>query len=537
MSDMKSRGMGVDDFLGSGNDYKRGSGSFLTGWKREGKATVFVNRGLWAARSWNHPIPKVIELTDGETKEKVLVVRSTRWGCHEAEELLTRRYDRDRETGEREVPPCICPSCLLPEVVMDLVEKGELSWTQPIFRWEGAEEELVIRAAGVYNGFSAKGIDSDRKAIAELRKLKIRRDEAWNQSFLVRMQWLFYVCDASKPDGGLVKSYESKSLGEKMKKAIRDEMRRNAPNQEKGDPTKNPYPFEWTYDDSAKNYNEKYGVLALTNERPSKEILETIEGQKPTQADIDEELAPGSCWALKDELETHLVAGVSLPWERIFGPAEKAGLMVPPSDSKEDSDEDEDEPKETRSRSRSAPEVGRGKVIEAAALEVIEVGPEHDIWYDDAKPDPKVKGKRVELEPPDENTGAGASASDEEIAVATRLLMEWGAKEVALVVECDHCLARMTDDVADCPHCRASYDEAGKLSARPCLTDPSHSVPMIGDGPRFICEKCGAIHQLRPEAPGLVGLSRWEQEGVGKEAPPAGRRRRLPFDQPAAAKK
>jgi hypothetical protein len=273
--------MSVDEFLNSGGDRSRGGGR-LIGWKKDGSVKVALAKKLWCAKSWNHPVPKVIEVEDFETKEKSLVVRTDRWTCHEVEELLMHRYDRvgpAKGHGPRSMPPTVCPCCLLPEVVRSLVESGKLSWTEPLFRWCGDDEDEAteIRAGGIYNLFNTKEIDRDRQKIAELRKAKIVRADSWNQSMLVRLQWCFLVVNLAKPEDGVLRDFESKGLGEKMKKAIKDEMRRHKTDPSRGDPTKHPYPFEWAYDET-KSFDDKYDVLALTEETLSPVVLAAIVG-------------------------------------------------------------------------------------------------------------------------------------------------------------------------------------------------------------------------------------------------------------------
>jgi hypothetical protein len=551
------RVLGFDDFLNAPGDRAKG-GSYLSGWKTEGKTTVWLHKRTWSARVWNHPIPMIIEFTDKETKEERQAIRTDRWGCHEVEELLMHRYDRD-DDGRRQMPPTLCPGCLFPEVVRELVAKGDLDWTAPVMKWEAEEEDdLLIRAGGVYNAFNSKDVEKDRELLKQLRKAGIDRRSSWNQSMLVRLQWLFLLANDKQIDAGIVKTFESKGLGDKMKKAIKDEIRRNRQNPDLGNPSINPYPFEWTYDET-KSFDDKYDVIALPQEKPSPEILKLIEGPIP---DVDDDLAPGNCWWLLNELQSHWIAEYKFPWERVFGPAEKAGLMVPPSDSKEDAGVDEDEDVD-------APEVGRG--LEASAIEIVVVGPEHDVWFEGAKPDENVKGKRVELVAPEEDpTTQTPAATTDEIEAAKKLLIEWGAKEVVDVVACDHCEARMTSDAIDCDACGAQFDETGKLTGLRCLENKKHIVALEGDGPRFICGTCATIHELAPETPDLVGAARWTKIEKPKEekkaapaapaaepkrrrlggetaAPPAveekkaaepatRQRRGVPFDQPKAGK-
>ncbi len=517
---MATRSEGVDAFLNSGGDRSRGGSKFFSGWKKDKAAKIWLHRKTWYAKSWNHPIPCVVEFKDKETDDKSLSVWTERWGCHETESLLKERYDRDRTTGARRVPPTVCPSCIFAEVVRGMVQSGQISWTDVLFEWDGVDKEgkdanRLIMAGGIYNAFNSKEVDRNRELVKELRRKNVNRKDSWDQSMLARMQWLFCVVNADKIEDGLMKTIESKGLGEKMKIAIRDEMDRNPRDRSLGDPTANPYPFAWKYDEE-KLFDDKYHVLALTQEKPSAEVLALIDGPA---LDIDDDLAPGNCWWLKNELESHYVGKHPFPWEKVFEAADKAGLMKPPEDSKSEANEDEDD---------DATEIGRGG-DEAGGPRVYAVGPDHEVWFEDAKPDPKVRGAFIELEAPEAEEGQPAP-TDAEIKLVVELLAAWGAAEVAHVVQCDHCNGRMTTADIDCPVCGAEYDEAGKLVARPCIADKSHRVLIEGEGPTFICGTCATIHALAPETADTFGAARWTKvvpkvNEKPKEEAPTRRRR------------
>lgn len=507
----------VESFLTSGGDKSKG-GSFL-GWRKDKRTLLYLHRTVWCAKVWIHTVPVVKEIIDKETEDPSMRVWSDRWMCHEPEALLMKRFDR-LPTGERSMPPTVCPQCLLPEVVKDLVARKELSWIDPLFRWDGdiEEEQHIVLAGGVYNGFSGDDIGKDPDKRRELKAAGVRRKEAWNQSLLVKQMWLFCVCDPANIEAGILKTFEAKSLGEKMKKAIADEMKKardenGKPNKDFGNPLLHPFPFEWNYDEE-KDYEDKYDVVAMTGKVPSPEVLEVIGGPAP---DITQDTRPGNCWWLKDQLESHYVGKIKFPWERVFGPAERAGLMKPPSDTKDDEDEDDDDVGAETQGTGRPPEIGQTEAKETVPIYV--VGPEHDVWFDDAKEDPKVKGALVELETPSDDPPTAAVTLQ-----VVALLKTWGAKEVAIVVDCDHCGARMTDHDIECAVCHAEYGDDSKIIARPCLskalTDKAHRVPCDAPknpGPIYICETCGAMHELASETAEAFGAACWTM----KAPPPA----------------
>ncbi len=533
-------GQSLDEFLN--HSTRGGGGGFLSGWKKEGSIVVFLHPQLWSAPFWNHGVPRVAELTDKETKDKRLVVMTDRWGCHESEALLKRQNFREKD-GSREYPPQLCPVCKLIEAVREAYQSGAVEWTAPLFKWESDNEDdtLELLAGGIDNSFSAKELS--REQLRELRAAGVNRSDSWKQNLKAKLNYLFCVVAEDDVESGVQKAFESKGLGEKLKKAIKDEIRKR---KDRGNPVLNPYPFEWTYDDS-KSFDDKYDVLARSDDSPSAEILALLQGEPPN---IERDVSAGNCFNLRAELEAHYVGPEgAIDFDEIFAAAEKAGLMTPPQETKEDAadgeldeDEEQEKPKGHTPEVRGSALAEKKEPAKAApvkpepvkASKPIEIGVTSDAWKKPEawKAPATLKGAIVHLNAPDD-------VSDEDVALVTKKCKSAGAKAVGLLVTCSHCDEVMTTLDSACPHCGAGYDDAGVLTSRPCIAEGCDAqVPLEGDGPKFICPKCATIHVQGDE--GDDGKRSWEM--VAKEEPkatevPSRRRRGVPFDQPATVAK
>lgn len=534
----KPRTQGLDEFLH--HSTRSGGGAYLSGWKEEGRIKVYLHTEIWSAPCWNHGVPHVIEYEDRETKDKVLALRTQRWVCHETEEILKRQYFRDRKVGmlgEREAPPVLCPCCFLGEAVIAGIRSGSIVWTEPLFKWEADGEEMVLTAGGLAGLYGKK--DLSREQLRELRVAGIRRDEAWKENVSPRLQYLFCVVDAANPADGVQKAFESKGLGDKLKKAVRDEIRRKGGG-EKGNPVINPFPFEWTYDDAGQ-FDDKYAVLAMTEEVPTAEILGLIRGPAP---DVDRDLEPGNCYWLRNELEAHYIGPAdALDFEGIFAGATKAGLMTPPPESKADADAESDEDVEEHGASATAvaaarstgggrtPEVrgapaARPAVRAATKPPTIEIDAGHVAWKTAGwKAPTAVAFADVYLTAPD-------SATDAQVEAVRKACQAGGAALVAERVLCEHCDQGMTSVDPTCPHCGAAYDDDGQLLSRPCQVEGcGGQVLLEGDGPAFICGKCGATHEMGAEGTWAAHAPAATPE---EEAPPPRRRRSAAAEAPPA---
>jgi hypothetical protein len=500
---------GLDDFLNSSSKSAKGGSSNLGGWKKNkdpqhGEVTVWMPVGFMPSAFWCHPINTIIEWEERDSGEKKLIVVSRRWGCHDAHITVQTRkgptssasLQRWRnDDGTAEHAPQVCPNCILTDVVARLVDQGKIGFADPVFEWVGSDESKAVKilAGGIYGHFRKK--DLKRQHSVEMRKAGVRLDEAFKHDLRVSMKYLFVVVDDQHPENGLMTTVESEGFGAKVKAAIlaegtkvqaqtridmRDEKVRG-----QWDPSITPYPFLWQYDDTKTDAKDKAMVIALRGTPMSDAVRDlVIDAELPELPDLD----PGNCFALRAELESH--CKVALPWDEIFGPAERAGLMTPPTESK--GEVDEEQPK-----AGHAPEV-RGGDASASGAGPIRIGEDHPAWKNKGfRPGPEFKGAEVHVLPPN-----GATDADVERVIKVFSAV---AREVAEVVSCSHCSAEMTTFDPNCPACGAEYDDNGNLKTRPCKNagcvaqvplelGPDATVP--GQPVRYLCPVCASWHEI-----------------------------------------
>lgn len=347
------RGMSLDDFL----DHSAGGGSrgnFLKNWRKpkdgsEPKIIVWLHLavGLGFAR-WAHNWPRIVVREDRDTGEARREVWGGTWVCHESELVLRKQRFRD-DDDKREVPPVVCPLCKTIEVVRDMVNEGDLDWTDPIFRFAGTDREhdTVIRAGGIYNAFSRRDLTVEEKG--ELRKAGIRPSEAWRENAIARCQYTFAIVDHDHPEEGVQITDEAEALGNAMKRVLRDKIEEIG--REKGNPLRNPYPFLWEYRE-AESFEKKYRVVPKTAIECTEEVRALISGDPP---DLSGHLKPGNIATLRSEMEQAcLIDG--FPFDEVFGAAESVKGDDDAADESTDFDPDKLEGRTPEVKGKPEPE-------------------------------------------------------------------------------------------------------------------------------------------------------------------------------------
>jgi ribosomal protein S27AE len=236
--------------------------------------------------------------------------------------------------------------------------------------------------------------------------------------------------------------------------------------------------------------------------------------------------------------------------------------MVPPEETKGDQDEepwDEGAGGGAPAGGGRVPEVRGAEAAPAAKVPTVTIGASSPAWTTAGwKPGANVRGADVVLDAPD-------GVPDDKFNEVRASLRAAGAVSVAEAVMCNHCRETMTTLDPACPACGAGYDDDGKLLSRPCLAQVGSTPPttqpcggqvsLEGDGPRWICAKCGTLHEgtdgaswracpkEAPPAPAADpprrGRGRAEPAATAPapEPPPGDERKRgVPFDQPGAGK-
>lgn len=431
-----------DEFLQ--HSTKASGSGFLAKWKEDGRIVVWMHPNTPVISLWSHNFSRYLKVEDKETKEEKTIITGMRINCMEKEKLLKKQTWR-LDSDEREIPPITCPHCLLIEHVRSEINAGRMDWTTPLFRFETDEDEDIVYAGGFCGLFQKR--DLSKKEAGEIRKLGVKINEAYMQNGMCRQQYVMAVTAESDLEAGWVIAMEGQTLGNKMKKAIADEIKRCDGDVQLGHPRFNPYPFEFNYDEN-KEFSDKYDVVALSRKRPSSEVQQLLDnGEAPS---FDKIRSDPSLGTLKQLMKD--AAQVKLPLDDIFARAiDEIGEHF---DNDNDSDEEED--------SESVPNVGSSKQ-------------EKDEAEDD---DESVDQETVDDE--DDHEDDHEDDGDEDGG-------------------CDVCDAAMGPEDMVCGECGAKYeaDDNGDvyLASRKCGNEDcmEREVPVNDEG-GGVCPQCGAVH-------------------------------------------
>lgn len=302
----------IDGFLNHSGS-TGGGGKFLKGWKKDGRLYAWLHTMQLPIGLWRHNFPQLIVKENKDTRR----IERHIWGqsdnCWEPEDVLKEQNFRKKDTKVREKMPTRCPQCRLIEHVWQRVNvTKDLDFTAPILRFEGADnpkENVIIHAAGIYNGFSttavAKFTDAQKEAVA---KAGIFLSEAWKENDKASLSYVFTIVSNDKPGDGVQITVEKSSLGDRVKGVINDRI--ESAGVEAGNPTITPYCIEFTYDEK-KSMNEMYGARYIERIKITPEIERLIRSEPPT---LDNVLEPFNRATFRAQLEKHLCADLDLDW-------------------------------------------------------------------------------------------------------------------------------------------------------------------------------------------------------------------------------
>lgn len=436
-------GMGLKQFLAhkSGG----GNGRWLRFWGKTGRCEIWLHQCTDFHPVWYHSWPRVQTFEDRKTHEDRTVVRNSRYVSHDPERVLKKARFRD-DDGRRENPPLLDPMAIMVEWFAEEIISGRMSWTTPVFKFEGDDEEenVTLYAGGMCGMFGSRDLSKEQQS--QLRKIGINHKNAFKQSLLVGCYYLFQVVDEEDPGGGVVLALEkSTTTGDKLQALIRDRMEEDG---EEGNPCVTPYPFVFVKNADEKNPSKIYEVKALRKKRPSAEVLELISDPKTLQ-DVDDVVAKADLVQFRSELETHAL--IKMPFDDFFEAADKAGLMKSKAGATS--------AKKTAQKPAAAPEVGRSAAKAPSKQD--------DDEEEDDEDEPVLKEG-------DDTTGP-----------------------------CDVCEEQLGPDDLVCPKCGATYEDDGKnvvLDGIPCK-DCKTVVPLKdgtsdGAATKFICPSCATIHKF-----------------------------------------
>jgi hypothetical protein len=308
----------IDDFLKHDSGGGGGGGKFIGNWKKnnDGELTVWLAKGKAPFPFYSHGSYR-IESYEKDNGSTVLQWRTSRFNCMEPEAVSKRQYSRNGD-GLREIPPTICPDCLLIEWLRGQVNKGKASWTDKLFNFHGTDpdqDEMIIHVGGYCGDFGGELSDEDTR---DLKHHGISVKEAYREVGLAKLKYLFYIVNHDQPRG-IQFAVETKLLGDKMKKAIKDvarasEMARKGPR----DPLTNPYPFLWKFN-ADEIFEKMYEVIPLTDISPSVEVADCIAMEIPSDRGV---AGIGDITTHRAVLERFCVLD-GVPWDKLFERAQE----------------------------------------------------------------------------------------------------------------------------------------------------------------------------------------------------------------------
>lgn len=134
----------------------------------------------------------------------------------------------------------------------------------------------------------------------------------WKLAMKPSLQYVMAVIDNKNVEDGIVVTAETYSLGEAIKKVVRDRL--ESVGEEIGDPALNPYCFRWKFNPHARIPGEYYNAIALEREELTDEIKELID---QPGVDIDNWIIPGDVDFLRKIFEEHITID-NVPWDDLF---------------------------------------------------------------------------------------------------------------------------------------------------------------------------------------------------------------------------
>ena len=335
---MNTSGMSVSQFLGHSNKGK--SKKYLKKWSSEPPyaITVWLLPSAPIMSLWRHGFLRLETVKDKQTQAERKEVWGARIGCLESEEVLQKMHWRDKTTHTRDVPPVICPMCLMIEDVYQRIARGELSWVSPVFYFDGLRrvgksyvQGQFVHAGGLTNMFANKKMsDAQRAAMAAVPVQQggpIYQRDSWAQNALAKLEYGFAVVDHDAVSEGPQIAIVPNLLGGKVQTAIQHRKKEliasGVPEElaiQQSDPSITPYPFRWEHDPAdGIEFSKMYDAIPLSTVRMTPAIKKILRSTEPPEmAGLAEK---PNLRALRATLERH--AMIKLPWDQYFEAAFK----------------------------------------------------------------------------------------------------------------------------------------------------------------------------------------------------------------------
>jgi hypothetical protein len=327
----------LDDFLNH-RTQEKGAGR-LKSWKKDGKLRHFLHTKHPPTAVWAHAWPTIVTLRDRDTNVEIRHVWGRDYTCLESEALLKSQYFRF-DDGTRKVPPCACGQCKLNEWFYQRLARGILPIDTPVFKIDGdvQEENTTIYLGGLLNLLKPEKLSDATKSRLVEKGISLNYKHTRRQNLIARANYIVVLCGVDAPADGARITKITAGHGDKIKKAISDEIKKgleiaalkkgarlseaeeNAIKASLDPFGATPYMFEWTFDPNLDAQN-MYGVVAYAGVPASEAVRAVITGDP---VDLSREFADLNPAKLRMKLERACILpkGDQPPWDEFFPPAQ-----------------------------------------------------------------------------------------------------------------------------------------------------------------------------------------------------------------------
>lgn len=335
-----------------------GKNSYVKDWKERGFVEFWLHRTAPILTVYRHGFVSVYVKEDRQTQVVTREIQFSPLVCFEDVDVVDSW--RDKVTLLRDVPPRVCPICLMQEHLIQLVNSGHLDWRRPLFQFKGTDsrKDRVFHVGGFTGMFANKNLAKDNPAkFADLsgaestdpakRAVQIAGQDpffpaskwlgpvyqsgdspnsAFRQNVDAKKEYALTVVDNANVGAGASVMFAGKSMGDKViaviQKAIKEARAPGDPDGKRGDPQQYPYVIRVEYNEQAgkRNPNDYYDALKLGQIPMTAAVDALIRGPAP---DLTKIAARPNLTKLRASIEEHCLIK-RLPFDSYFDRAFKA---------------------------------------------------------------------------------------------------------------------------------------------------------------------------------------------------------------------
>lgn len=275
---MPDTGLEFRDFLNE--KVYSGGGKRLRNWKDDGFIEVWIHAPSRFYKRLFTLLPYVGEIEDEKTKKTIPAIRYFPYISHEEVNNFVKR-----------TPPQQCPFLRFADWLKnnDNIDWQEIVWSASV---GNRKKDRVLTKADFF-GSKEHGGD-------------------WRSAMKLSIQYIMAVVDNKNVKDGLVVATEKFSIGENIKKCVKQMMDSKGP--ELGDPGKNPYCFKFVYDANADRPENYYQVYAVERIERTPEVDELLASEP---IDMTEYLLPSDPSMVRHIMEAHIPLD-NVPFDEFF---------------------------------------------------------------------------------------------------------------------------------------------------------------------------------------------------------------------------